>query len=90
LFYYFDHLEAVHQKIKSCQTTFKILHYIRFDITVFLTVILFIVRVPVLSLAIKVALPSVSKDSNFLTKTFLSPRREAIIAKVLVTVAGSP
>jgi len=48
------------------------------------------VRVPVLSLAIKVALPSVSKDSNFLTKTFLSPRREAIIAKVLVTVAGSP
>lgn len=58
--------------------------------TACLTVILFIVSVPVLSLAITVALPSVSKDSNFLTNTLFSPKRVAIIARVEVTVAGSP
>ena len=56
----------------------------------FLTVILFIVRVPVLSEQISVELPKVSKLSNFFTKTFLSPNRVAIILSVLVTVAGNP
>jgi len=56
----------------------------------FLTVILFIVKVPVLSEQIKVELPKVSIHSSFFTNTFFKPILYAIIASVLVTVAGNP
>ena len=56
----------------------------------FSTVMTFVVRVPVLSEAITVALPSVSKHSNCLMYTFLSPSLLAMIVRQEVTVAGRP
>jgi len=46
--------------------------------------------VPVLSEAMTVVDPSVSKLSNFLTYTYLLANLFATITKLLVTVAGSP
>jgi hypothetical protein len=54
------------------------------------TVILFIVNVPVLSEAITVADPSASTTSRRFKYTFFVARRRVTIVSCDVTVAGSP
>ena len=56
----------------------------------FSTVIIFYVKVPVLSEQIQLVDPRVSTDSKFLTKTFLVLSFLAATDKVIVIVARSP
>ena len=54
------------------------------------TLILFSVKVPVLSVQMREQEPSVSITSNFFTNTRWLPMRSATMNRQAVTVAGSP